>query len=215
MNEEDRYTRITLRIPRELHARLDIEADNTSKSLNAEIIARLQASFSQQNDVGTEALHAELEQHRALAKQFQVIADMCDHFRSVATRMLMLAVERLTPAAKRATIHPMVEEDFLEWLNERDSRGAVFSILSLIDNADSEVVKSMRHLADHFEELDLHRKPLVLTRASGSKKPVRAQALNKVINIGNIGMDPQVQYLEPKPPPNKGPVKRTRGKPQK
>jgi transcription termination factor NusB len=45
--EEDRYTRITLRIPRELHARLDSEADRTSKSLNAEIVARLQQSFDQ------------------------------------------------------------------------------------------------------------------------------------------------------------------------
>ena len=43
--EEDRYTRITLRIPKELHAALTAEADATSKSLNAEIIARLQASF--------------------------------------------------------------------------------------------------------------------------------------------------------------------------
>ena len=46
--EEDRYTRITLRIPRELHAALTAEADSTSKSLNAEIIARLQDSFDTQ-----------------------------------------------------------------------------------------------------------------------------------------------------------------------
>lgn len=45
--EDDRYTRITLRIPRDLHARLSDEADRSSKSLNAEIIARLSASFEQ------------------------------------------------------------------------------------------------------------------------------------------------------------------------
>ena len=43
--EEDRYIRITLRLPRELHARLDAAADDTSKSLNAEIVGRLEASF--------------------------------------------------------------------------------------------------------------------------------------------------------------------------
>ncbi|WP_431509888.1 Arc family DNA-binding protein [Variovorax sp. DAIF25] len=43
--EEDRYTRITLRLPRDLHARLDEVADKTSKSLNAEIVGRLEASF--------------------------------------------------------------------------------------------------------------------------------------------------------------------------
>lgn len=44
MNEEDRYTRITLRIPKDLHQVLTTAAERTSKSLNAEIIGRLQAS---------------------------------------------------------------------------------------------------------------------------------------------------------------------------
>ena len=43
--EPDRYIRITLRIPKDLHARLDVEADRTSRSLNAEIIGRLELSF--------------------------------------------------------------------------------------------------------------------------------------------------------------------------
>ena len=43
--EDDRYTRITLRIPRELHALLQNAAKDTSKSVNAEIIGRLQDSF--------------------------------------------------------------------------------------------------------------------------------------------------------------------------
>lgn len=42
---DDGYTRITLRIPDGLHAKLSAEAARTSKSMNAEIIARLEASF--------------------------------------------------------------------------------------------------------------------------------------------------------------------------
>ncbi|MBU1282712.1 MAG: Arc family DNA-binding protein [Gammaproteobacteria bacterium] len=45
MDTEDRYTRITLRIPKDLHAWLSQSADDTSKSMNAEIIARLERSF--------------------------------------------------------------------------------------------------------------------------------------------------------------------------
>lgn len=45
MDEEDRYTRITLRIPKELHGSLSEAAEKTAKSLNAEIVGRLQASF--------------------------------------------------------------------------------------------------------------------------------------------------------------------------
>lgn len=45
MTDEDRYIRITLRIPRELHAQLTDAAEATSKSMNAEIVARLVGSF--------------------------------------------------------------------------------------------------------------------------------------------------------------------------
>lgn len=45
MEKDDRYTRITLRIPKDLHERLSNAADDTSKSMNAEIIARLEESF--------------------------------------------------------------------------------------------------------------------------------------------------------------------------
>lgn len=47
MEEDERYTRITLRIPKDLHARITREAFITSKSQNAEIIARLEGSFDQ------------------------------------------------------------------------------------------------------------------------------------------------------------------------
>jgi len=43
--DDDRYTRITLRIPKDLHQALQASADATSKSLNAEIINRLAASL--------------------------------------------------------------------------------------------------------------------------------------------------------------------------
>lgn len=49
MDDEDRYTRITLRIPKDLHQILAAAADSTSKSLNAEIVGRLQASCSEPN----------------------------------------------------------------------------------------------------------------------------------------------------------------------
>lgn len=48
--ELDRYTRITLRLPKDLHAQLEAEAERTSKSLNAEIVARLSASLDPVDD---------------------------------------------------------------------------------------------------------------------------------------------------------------------
>lgn len=45
MAKQDGYTRITLRIPTELHEHLAASAEKTSKSMNAEIIARLEDSY--------------------------------------------------------------------------------------------------------------------------------------------------------------------------
>lgn len=44
-NQDDRYQRITLRIPRELHGYLMREAEARTRSMNAEIIDRLESSF--------------------------------------------------------------------------------------------------------------------------------------------------------------------------
>lgn len=43
---DDRYQRVNIRLPRELHGRLQGVADRLSRSMNAEIIARLEASFT-------------------------------------------------------------------------------------------------------------------------------------------------------------------------
>jgi hypothetical protein len=45
VTDDDRYTRITLRIPKDLHALLQESADASSKSINAEIIERVRQSF--------------------------------------------------------------------------------------------------------------------------------------------------------------------------
>lgn len=43
--EEDRYIRITLRMPKDTHVLLSNAAETKSHSMNAEIVSRLEASF--------------------------------------------------------------------------------------------------------------------------------------------------------------------------
>lgn len=57
--DDDRYTRITLRIPKDLHAMLQDASDASSKSINAEIIERVRRSFGYDADL--EARVAALE----------------------------------------------------------------------------------------------------------------------------------------------------------
>lgn len=50
MSTEEKYTRITLRIPKETHQKLSDIAEETSKSMNAEIIARVESSLANNTD---------------------------------------------------------------------------------------------------------------------------------------------------------------------
>lgn len=67
MNDDDRYTRITLRIPKDLHQKLGSAADETSKSLNAEIVGRLQASLEMPEGEELKSLYKDLELARLTA----------------------------------------------------------------------------------------------------------------------------------------------------
>lgn len=134
----------------EMRARIAREAAANGRSMNAEIVGRLQTSFDQPDgDIRT--LQTQLNEQRELTRQFQVVADMCDHFRSISTRMLLLAAERLPKTAKSDLLHPLIEEDFIEWLNERDARGAAFSVLRLLDHSDDEKIAKLREFVTALE----------------------------------------------------------------
>ncbi|MFT3815462.1 MAG: toxin-antitoxin system HicB family antitoxin [Acidovorax sp.] len=64
MDDEDRYTRITLRIPKDLHRSLSNAAYRTSKSLNAEIVGRLEQSLRSSEQDQTSKFEKALLQQR-------------------------------------------------------------------------------------------------------------------------------------------------------
>lgn len=69
MEDEDLYTRITLRIPKDIHQKLSEQAKLTSKSLNAEIIGRLQSSLDAPDGESIKTLYKDLELARLTAQK--------------------------------------------------------------------------------------------------------------------------------------------------
>lgn len=69
MDKDDRYTRITLRIPKDLHSKLSDAADETSKSMNAEIIARLEDSVLRDTPVDELVNASKAKELAALARR--------------------------------------------------------------------------------------------------------------------------------------------------
>lgn len=81
VNQSD-FIKTALRLPKDLHAQLHAEAQETGRSYNAEIVARLQKSF--ENEPGDELTHPRLEtalqklrdEMKLLAKTQQQLVDL-------------------------------------------------------------------------------------------------------------------------------------------
>jgi signal transduction histidine kinase len=172
MEEKPRMTPYPLRMPDELRESLEAASASGNRSLHAEIISRLQASFEPANQSGEiEAIAAERDQQRALAEQFRFIADSSDNIRTLLSAMLLGAVDEMRENGLSVDQHEWVTGNLVEWLSEKDRRGAAFSILRLIDKSNPEVVESLRNFASHLDDLGLVRKPITLVKANPKDAP--------------------------------------------
>lgn len=194
-----------LRMPTDLRDRLEKAAKESGRSMNSEVVARLQSSFDQ---VGIEegalqALHGELEQQRSLARDFRSAADFSDNFRAAVASMLLSTLAKVPEEARTVLVDAQVTHHLAEWLSERDRRGAVFSLLRLIDGSDPEVVETLRNFASHIEDLGLERKPITLTvrgkkvgtdvYANEPESKGKPRSENKMIVVGNLGRDSEAR----------------------
>lgn len=55
LTSQDDYIRTALRLPRDLHKEVQDSAEKNNRSMNAEIVARLQSSFEEKKHVSTTA----------------------------------------------------------------------------------------------------------------------------------------------------------------
>src|SRR5699024_3038393 len=99
MDDQDRYTRITLRIPRDLHALLQAAADDSSKSMNAEIIERVEKSLSSPD--ASDALQAILRIERDKVKA-EIDLDIAKLQLNYLASIYSVADKRLRPMAEQA-----------------------------------------------------------------------------------------------------------------
>lgn len=155
---------VNLRMPTDIKAALEEAAEASKRSLTSEIVARLQDSFksgqeSSGSTVGSQTVNAELEQQRALAKQFRELADSSDSIRTFLASILLSFLAKAPKNAFASDTDERIYRNLAEWLSDRDLRGAAFSVLSLIDGSRPEIVEALRNFASHLENLDLIRKP--------------------------------------------------------
>lgn len=78
-DQDDRFQRITLRIPKELHSRLMREASFWTRSMNAEIISRLEQSIIRDDNPASDELKDQhaliIQEHTKLRDRLKYVLD--------------------------------------------------------------------------------------------------------------------------------------------
>ena len=158
---------VNLRMPAEIKASIEAAAETSKRSLTSEIVARLQDSFTSTraslgDSLSLQTVNGELEQQRALARQFRELADSSDSIRTFLASILLSILAKVPEDAFDSDTDKRIYRNVAEWLSYRDLRSAAFSVLALIDGSRPEIVEALRNFASHLEDLDLVRKPIDL-----------------------------------------------------
>lgn len=179
----------------ELREKIEQAATAAGRSMNAEVVHRLQQSFNPPTG-DAEVLRAELEQLRALVNDFRSTADSSDAMRALLAEILVIVLAKV-PDKAFTDLEDGVFRITADWLNERDRRGAAFSLLRLLEKATPQTIEAVQRFTSHLEDLDMYSKPITLVRSGEKTKkaPKRSGSVNKVILVGNLGRDPEVQYM--------------------
>jgi hypothetical protein len=218
-----------IRLPEALKELVESSAQSNGRTLNAEVVARLEQSFNPQperpfsiaqyldlkNDILKGMLEAtdetkwkELEgravQAEALAESFKSTADVTDTLRALAAQVGLAAISRLPAEAITESDRYMLET-LSGWLTAQDRRGAAFSAVKLMESVKPETVEAVQNFASHVEGLGLYRKPITLVRRKPGDPPLpktrRSASVNKIILVGDLGRNPELRSF-----PSHGPA---------
>ncbi|WP_213761776.1 Arc family DNA-binding protein [Caballeronia sp. dw_19] len=105
--DADKQSRITLRLPGDLHHQLELEADASHRSLNGEIVARLSSTFTGRNFVLPASLRDAIEARaRASSTTFEeeVVRTLAAGLGRKAPAVLVVDISDGIPLSKIGTL---------------------------------------------------------------------------------------------------------------
>ncbi|WP_218668886.1 Arc family DNA-binding protein [Variovorax sp. KK3] len=143
---EDKYI---VRLPDGMRERLKSFAATNHRTLNAEIVRRLELSLEerQTEKADLRALEQQVELQKALTAQFQLIGDCMDDLRSIAAGLLLEVLNAERASRRAATARSALTSELTRWIAQRSDRGAAASLLKLIESANPAVLDSLRSIA--------------------------------------------------------------------
>ena len=220
--------KIMLRVPDGMRDRIAACAKVNNRTMNAEIVARLQSSFDEQaGNASTRINELELE----LSKQRGCTAT--ERNKAIQYSFSLMEMASCLPPGVFAN-NPRLEEFLKEARENRYAKmiealdhmmvDAKAVISELNTNIDAGRIK----FVDGKEGSDRKRSKQIEVVVRGKKQVIEiereepeeqgkleSQPQNKIILLGNLGNAPDVKYIVEQKTANKGPTKRVRNKPPK
>ncbi|MBU9146472.1 type II toxin-antitoxin system HicB family antitoxin [Burkholderia multivorans] len=130
---QDDYTKLQVRLPKQLHAKLQDAAANTGKSMNAEIIERLDETFEGDERVETltSALKSLLESHESLEAMKNAYKRALE---KTATMMeLSLAVAEVSKGSPMSTHLVGLAKTFAVHMSKGDWTAAMEPVVEMME----------------------------------------------------------------------------------
>lgn len=191
MDEEDRYTRITLRIPKDLHGVLTAEADRTSKSLNAQIVESLTHGFESSSKLeklkdlllkaeiqvrlakdGAEVARGEIERLHAEIARLKKLEEQRINSERISRLLMRLITHGLRTLLKKPTPNTLADPD-------------VALARALVQKIDADGVGVAAMLAETSpEDPSLHQ---LLKSMAAEERKINAAASSVPVTVDNSG----------------------------
>ena len=150
----DQADKFLLRLPDGMRSRIAGEAKQNGRSSTAEIVVRLAASLDGVPSSNNGATAINSHQPEDGATELRAIGDLTDQFRTLAAYVLLSALKHLPKGALDPAVQAFLQEDAARWLAQHDARGAVHSIVRLVETADLGTLDKLKAFAAYLDKQD-------------------------------------------------------------
>lgn len=195
MSREDPQMKI--RLPEALKAQIEGASATNNRTMNAEIVARLQASFEEGRPSKGKG---PAETPDMLIEGYRQAVRSSEEVRALLGLVLVGVLTRLPEEALQDWDRDVLVST-MEWLGETDPRGAVHALLRVFEGADKQRIGAIRAVAKYLDRVREHKMIEV--------NQMMVETLRKMYLNGGLRSNPVlssvVTELAPKKPVNKGP----------
>lgn len=186
-----------IRLPADLKASIEEASSANNRTMNAEIVARLQTSF--EGSVAAKS-SSSVESPDMLVEGYRQAARSSEEVRALLGLVLVGVLTRLPEEALQDWDRDVLIST-MEWLGETDPRGSVHALLRVLEGADKQRVRNIRAVATYLDRIREQKMIEV--------NEMMIETLRKMYVNGGLRSNPilssLVTELAPRKPPNRGP----------